>query len=229
MRSSRRTVGLTGLLGVAGLLSAGPAFSNTIAYNDYMAYQSMTIGGVETDCAVVTDPGCAFIAIVGVGDTSTVTAFSVPGATGFRNTLSSASISVSFNDGTSWGADIDLSFGGLYVSVDQSNGGAGFSSAASPTYPLATYGSGFSSYDLASDFFHSGFGPFCAVMSVCRDGSPLYATDGTEFRIRLGRAPAYSSFSSTVAPAPQPVDEPSTITVLVLGLGTLVGVRRLAG
>ena len=88
-------------------------------------------------------------------------AFSVPGASGFTNTLNTASLSVSFADGTSYNADIDLGIGGMYVSVDQTNAGAGFGSLAGPTYPLATYGSSaFSTYDLTTDFFASGFGPF---------------------------------------------------------------------
>jgi hypothetical protein len=207
------------------ILSCSPAWANFIVYRDYMEYQSIQIGGVAHTCSTVADPGCAFIAITGESDTSTVTPFNVTGASGLTNSLSSAQIAVSFADNTSYSADIDLSLGGLYVSVDQTNAGAGFSSTYGPTYPLATYGNAaFKTYDLASNFFASGVGPFCADLSLCQQGAALRALDGTEFVITAGRAPAYSSFSVSVAENPT-IPEPGSAGLIALSLAALGAVR----
>jgi hypothetical protein len=203
---------------------AGAASANFVVYNDFMLYQSIRIGGVDHNCNAISDLSCAFITITATGDTSTVTPFSVPMASGFTNMLSTATLAVSFADGTSYNADINLGIGGMYVSVDQTNGGAGYSSLAGPTYPLATYGSGFSTYDLKTNFFRSGFGPFCPDLTLCANGSPLFTTDGTEFVITRGLAPAYSSFSSSVADTP--ISEPATVALLGLGLAGLGFSRR---
>ena len=205
----------------------GPAWSTPIAYYDYMSFQAIVIGGTAYECTSTSDGTCAFINISGRGDTSTVSPFSVPGASGFKNTLSSASISVSFNDGRpGYSADIDLSLGGLYVSVDQTNAGAGFSSSYGPTYPLATYGgAAFQTYDLASDFASVGFGPFCPDLDLCRQGAPLRTVDGTELILQLGLAPAFSSFSSSVDRSSS-VPEPGTIALLGLALACTCAFRR---
>lgn len=214
---------------VATLLAllCSPAWANPIVYQDYMAFQAIRIGGVDYPCATASDGTCAFIAITGQSDTSTVAPFSVPGASGFKNSLTAAHIDVFFNDGsTPYSADIDLSVGGLYVSVDQTNAGAGFSSSYGPTYPLATYGgAAFTTYDLVSDFSATGFGPFCPTSGLppCTDGGVLKAVDGTEFLITVGRAPAFSSFSSTVAE--NPIPEPGSVSLLALSLAGLAAMR----
>lgn len=197
----------------------GSANAATIAYDDYMTYQAIDVGGTTYECTSISDGGCAFITIVGIGDTATVNPFNVPGASGYTNTLTYAELRVFFQDASlpAFNAEIDLSEGGIYVSVDQTNAGAGFSSAAGPTYPLATYGGlPFKTYDLASDFFASGFGPFCPDLDLCNSGSPLYTVGGTEFTIRRGLAPSYSSFSSTVQP--NTIPEPGTVALLGVGL-----------
>lgn len=218
-----------GVLAAVLVVASSSAWANFIVYNEYMAYQAIRIAGVDYTCETVSDPKCAFIAIVGESDTSTRTPFSVAGASGFRNSLTAAHISVSFNDGsTPYSADIDLSVGGLYVSVDQTNNGAGFSSSYGPTYPLATYGAAaFGSYDLADTFFASGVGPFCPTSSLppCADGGVLKDVDGIAFVITVGRAPAYSSFSSTVAESPT-IPEPSTTLLIAVALAGLAFSRR---
>jgi len=211
---------MIGISLVAGFMR--PAAAAVITYSDYISSQAMTINGTAHNCNFDDRSGCAFITITGTGDSSTVTPFSVTGASGFKNTLTSASISVAFNDGTSWNADIDLGWGGMYVSVDQTNYGAGFSSAASPTYPAATYGAAaFGTYDLASDFSAVGWGPFCAVLDVCYDGSPLHTTGGDMFLIKLGFAPSFSAFSSTVAEA-NAVPEPASALLVMMALPAFV-------
>jgi len=205
---------------------AGGATASPIRYFDRMEFQQIDIGGTHYGCTSVTDGSCAFIAITGLADTRTVTAFSVPGALGFKNVLTSAHLSVFFLDSSlaAIEADIDLGVGGLYVSVDQTNSGAGFGSSYGPTYPLATYGGGLGHYDLASDIFASGFGPFCTSITLCDSGEPLRTVDGAAFTITRGRAPAYSSFSSTVLP--DPVPEPGSGALVALGLAALAWPRR---
>lgn len=223
---------LLGSLLAALLVSlCGQVWANLIVYQDYMAFQSIQIGGTAHTCSSVSDPGCAFIAITAEGDTSTVTPFNVPGASGFKNSLTSASISVFFNDGSpAYFADIDLSVGGLYVSVDQTNAGAGFGSMFGPTYPLATYdGAPYTTYDLASNFSSAGFGPFCPDLNLCTNGAALRTVGGTEFIITAGLGPAYSSFSSTVTPT---IPEPGSawlVALSVVALGAVRAARARAG
>ena len=216
----------SGVLAALLALLGSPAWANFIVYQDYMAFQAIRIDGVVYPCATTSDLTCAFIAITGQSDTSTVAPFSVPGASGFKNSLTAAHIDVSFNDGrTPYSADIDLGVGGLYVSVDQTNSGAGFSSSYGPTYPLATFGgAAFATYDLASDFSASGFGPFCPAFDIppCTDDGALKAVDGTEFVITRGLL-AYSSFSSTVAA--NPIPEPGSAGLLALSLAALAAMR----
>jgi hypothetical protein len=206
-----------------GCLCTGAASANLVEYQDYMEWQSIRIGTVDHVCAQRGDATCAFITITATGDTSTVTSFSVPGASGFKNVLSSAKLSVYFWDGSTYGADINLGIGGMYVSVDQTNNGAGFGSTAGPTYPLATFGNGFANYDLTTDIFQPGFGPFCPNLALCANGSPMFTTDGTEFVITRGLGPAYSRFSSTVT---QTVPEPATAGLVLFSIVALFGSRR---
>lgn len=213
---------------VATLLAllCSPAWGNPIVYQDYMAFQAIRIGSADYPCATTSDATCAFIAITGQSDTNTVAPFNVPGASGFKNSLTAAHIDVFFNDGrTPYSADINLGVGGLYVSVDQTNAGAGFSSSYGPTYPLATFdGVAFKTYDLASDFSATGFGPFCPSLGLppCTNGGLLKAVDGTELIITRGLL-AFSSFSSTVTE--NPIPEPGSVSLLALSLVALAAMR----
>jgi hypothetical protein len=216
-------------LGLAGLISVGSAAANPITYTDYVGSVSINYGGVAHTCATTSDPNCAFISITATSDTSTVTAFNVPGAAGFENSLQSATMNVAFNNGVgNFSVAIDVS--NLFVSVDQSNGGAGFGSSYSPTYPLATFGTPtgagnpFQSYDLASDFYFQGFGGFCTDYLLCQNGATLYAADGTAFVIAYPFRPTFGIFSSTVTAS---VPEPGPVSLLALSLaGVAVACRR---
>ncbi len=202
-----------------------PAWANFIVYSDFMEFQSIEIGGTAHNCTSITDGQCAFIVMIGEADTSGVAPFSVTGASGLTNhSLTAVIITVSFLDPTipTYFANLDLSVGGLYVSVDQTNGGAGFSSMYGPTYPLATYGgAAFQTYDLASNFSSNGFGPFCPDLNLCTNGALLKATDGTEIIITRGLAPAFSDFSSTVATNPEPTSLALAALALLAGGASL--------
>jgi hypothetical protein len=211
----------------AGAGSSG-ALASPITYVDYGADIGISIGDTVYTCAAVTDPTCAFATITATGDTSTVEAFNVVGASGFINySLDSAVLDVFFNDGRpGYTAALDPSQ--LFVSVDQTNGGAGFGSGYGPTYPLATFGShvGFDTYDLASNFDAAGFGPFCPDVTLCQNGAPLYTTDGTAIVMSFHFL-AYSAFSSTVSPVTETeVPEPTTLALMGLGLAAAGFVRR---
>lgn len=225
MKASQKLAIFAQTVGISLLVYAGPTRANPISYFDHLSYQSIEIGGISYICSGTTDPACVDISIRAIGDTSTVQAFSVPGASGFTNTLNQATLDVYFHDGHSYTASIDLTRGGLYVSVDQTNQGAGFSSAYGPTYPLAIYGgAGFASYNLVSDFLIWGWGPFSAT-AANNDGAPLYTTDGTEFLIKRGLAPASGFFVSTVSDVTT-VPEPTGAWLVALGLVALIFSER---
>jgi len=192
------------LAGVGGAFVTAVAAANPITYSDYVAHVAINYDGVSYTCTTLSDPTCAFITITATSDTGTVYPFSVSGADGLKNTLLSATMNVAFNNGQP-GITADISTANLYVSVDQSNGGAGFGSSYGPTYPAATFssstgpGNAFEHYDLASDFYLQNYGPFCPDVSVCQNGGVLYTTDGKPFVITYPFTLVFSVFSSTVA------------------------------
>ncbi len=213
------------MLAFFGAVGSSGVLAVPITYTDYVAHIAIDIGGTTYTCTTVSDPSCAFVSITATGDTSSVQAFDVPGASGFINySLDSAILNVAFNDGRpSYTATLDPSQ--LFVSVDQTNGGAGFGSSYGPTYPLATYGSnvGFDTYDLASSFYAQGWAPFCTDIALCQNGAPLYTTGGTAIVMSFPFL-AFSNFSSTVVPI-NDVPEPPMLGLMGLGLA-VIGLAR---
>jgi hypothetical protein len=192
------------LLALASAALSTSVQAVSVQYSDYVAYVSVTIGGTHYACTTTSDPGCAFVTITASGDTSGITAFSVPGASGFTNAVGAADVTVVMNSGAQF-SDTLLA-GQLAVGVDQTNGGAGFGSAFGPTYPAATYGGGadYAHYALATNFFAQGFSGFCPDVALCDTGAPLHTTSGFDFTIAYPFRPNFSAFSSTVSAIPEP-------------------------
>ena len=199
------------------VLSGTAAHANLVTYIDYIAHVSVSLGSSTYSCSSLTSPSCAFVSITAIGDTNNIQSFSVPEASGFENTVQSATVNIFLNSGQSFSAN--LVPGQIFVSVDQTNGGAGFGSSYGPTYPMATYGGSadYAHYDLASNFYVQGFAPFCPSISLCANGAPLETTSGEDFVISFPFAPTFSLYSSTVESIP----EPSRWEMMLLGFAGL--------
>ena len=207
-------------MGLSMAIMGTTARAAPIVYTDYIGDVSVKLGNATYNCTTLSRPDCAFVSITGTGDTNNVQPFSVPGASGFENSIQSAVVTIFLNSGQSF--VVTLLPGQITVSVDQNNGGAGFGSSYGPTYPMATYGGNadYTNYNLASDFYVQGFAPFCPGVvngPLCANGAPLHTTSGGDFTISFPFAPVFSIFSSTVEPVP----EPSSVACLALGLAVL--------
>ena len=210
-----------------GMLAGSPALANTIVYTDLVEYVSVQINSTTYSCNSLSDPNCAFVTITATGNTSTVQPFSVSGASGFKNTvLGPATVSIGFNGGGS--ITEVLVPGQIYVSVDQTNGGAGFGSSYSPTYPAATYGgtADYAHYNLQSNFFALGYSGFCPNLATCNTFNPLNTESGDQLTLYYPFRPNGSYFSSTVS-APEPAT--ASLVLLAAGVGLRAVRRRHAG
>ena len=204
----------------SALLGSPGASAATVTYSDYVSDVSVQIGSASYLCTTTSDPDCAFVSIVATGDTSTITPFSVTGAQGFENVVSAVMVDIFLNSGTSFTEA--LAPGQLFVSVDQTNGGAGFGSAFGPTYPAATYGGSadYQNFDLASNFYVQGYAGFCPVGTPCDTGAALRTTGGDDLIISYPFRPNFSIFSATVSSVPE---VPSAI--LMLCAIAIIGLR----
>ena len=214
-------------LGLFGVLAGSTAHANTIVYSDFVEFVSVQINSTTYSCTSLSDPNCAFVTITATGDTSTVQPFSVTGASGFKNSvLGPAKVEIDFNGGGS--ITEVLVPGQIYVSVDQTNGGAGFGSSYSPTYPAATYGgtADYAHYNLQSNFLAGGFSGFCPISTTCNTFNPLNTESGDQLTLYYPFRPNGSNFSSTVS-TPEPATASLMMIAAAVGLRSVR--RRLTG
>ena len=214
-------------LALFGILAGSTAHASTIVYSDFVEYISVQINSTTYSCTSTSDPNCAFVTITATGNTSTVQPFSVTNASGFKNTvLGPATVTIDFNGGGS--ITEVLVPGQIYVSVDQTNGGAGFGSSYSPTYPAATYGGSadYAHYNLQSNFLAGGFSGFCPNLATCNTFNPLNTESGDQLTLYYPFRPNGSYFSSTVS-APEPAT--ASLVLLAAGVGLRAVRRRHAG
>ena len=154
------------------------------------------------------------------GDTTTVLPFAVQGGngpvTGYLNLVGTATVTVIDANGTVVGQGTFLPSAGIFVSVDNTNGGIGFGSfgvlptdpnfPGHPAYPagmLAVPKSAVAMYDLKSDFTLAGFAIGCVGFPApnCGDGIPLPTTSGN---LVLNQEPAEAAIFSARTQAVTP-------------------------
>lgn len=122
------------------------------------------------------------------GDTNNVQSFThtdpsgAIDAAGFWNRVGTAIVTIFHCDASGQCSSHSATFtpaAGIFVSVDQTNYGAGVGSIWSPTYPLSAYGNAdFRFYDLTSSLIQDvGWTPFCPNFNSC-NASPLPTTAG---------------------------------------------------
>jgi hypothetical protein len=227
------------LAGVA-LIAASTKTTATAAPVEYRGFEfyaaQTSFGGNTYTCDFSSLVGCAEVTIWADGDTSTIQPFSVPGASGYKNPVVTARVEAVVITSTNPLSDIvfDAQFtpsDQIYVSIDATNGGVGFGSEFGPTYPMGTYGGTptipYATYDLASDFSVSGFGPFCPTGTTYCSSLTALQTDHGDFAVRFA-GPEFSDFSATVQPVVT-MSEPWSVHVLAVAFGLLTLCRfRLA-
>ena len=190
-----------------------------------------------------------------VGDTSSVEPFAVPGAHGFVNAIGTGSFSIFDLDSAELVAKgTFLSGDGIFVSVDDLNGGIGFGSLYNPpggpdnpfpgdsAYPLGIqFSTATTQYDLQSEIGIIGSASLsCAGFPNSCILPPILDTTAGDLVLAASDTPPggsgaqYSTFGTfvaefpTVTPPPAPVPEPSTWAMMLIGFGGLgfVGYRK---
>ena len=174
------------LAALAGLLAAFAAprmWADIISYSATSFTNTASLGATTLDSCPPGNPVCVEVTVYFLADTANIVPFSVSGASGFENFTGSGRVQL-FNDQTGESLTANFDPGQIFVSVDQTNGGIGFGSAAGgPTYPLGVYGGTpsipYASYDLKSAVtLSNGFAWFCPA-GTCTLGAagPGLATD----------------------------------------------------
>ena len=201
-------------------LAAPSMRADIISYSATSFTNTASLGGTTLDSCPTGNPVCVEVTIYFLADTANIVPFSVVGASGFENFTGSGRVQL-FNDQTGDLLTANFDPGQIFVSVDQTNGGIGFGSAAGgPTYPLGVYGGTpsipYASYDLRSAMtLSNGFAWFCPT-GTCTLGvaGPDLATDQGALSITPVGPVFGSSFSATVIEVTNPVPEPSSIALL---------------
>jgi hypothetical protein len=216
--------------------------------------QSQVAGVVGFDGTLGGQPiggGDDLITFTFVGDTSNVQPFAVPGAQGFVNAIGTGSFSVAdLNNGQVVAKGTFLPGDGIFVSVDDLNGGIGFGSLYNPpggdsdhpfpgdaTYPLGLrFDAATTQYDLQSEIGIIGSGSqSCAGFPNACIPPPILDTTAGDLVLAASDTPPggsgaqYSTFGTFVAefptvtppPPPAPVPEPSTWAMMLIGFAGL--------
>jgi hypothetical protein len=193
-------------------------WADIISYSATSFTNTASLGATTLDSCPAGNPVCVEVTVYFLADTANIVPFSVPGASGFENFTGTGRVQL-FNDQTGQSLNANFDAGQIFVSVDQTNGGVGFGSAAGgPTYPLGVYGGtpsiAYASYDLRSAMTVSGFAWFCPT-GACTLGvaGPDLATDQGALSI-TPVGPSGASFSATIIQVTNPVPEPSSIALL---------------
>jgi hypothetical protein len=202
-------------------------WADIISYSATSFTNAASLGATTFGSCPGGNPVCVEVTVYFLADTANIVPFSVPGASGFENFTGSGRVQL-FNDQTGDSLNANFDAGQIFVSVDQTNGGVGFGSAAGgPTYPLGVYGGSpsipYASYDLRSAMTVSGFAWFCPP-GTCTLGvaGPDLSTDQGALSITPVGPVGGSSFSATVIQVTNPVPEPSSITLLAVVMAGFV-------
>jgi hypothetical protein len=226
--ASRR---LAALAILSAAFAAPQVWADIISYSATSFTNTASLGATTLDSCPAGNPVCVEVTVYFLADTANIVPFSVTGASGFENFTGTGRVQL-FNDQTGQSLNANFDAGQIFVSVDQTNGGVGFGSAAGgPTYPLGVYGGTpsipYASYDLKSAMTVSGFAWFCPP-GTCTLGvaGPDLATDQGPLSITPVGPVFGSSFSATVIQVTS-TPEPSSITLLaVVMAGFIVRVAR---
>jgi hypothetical protein len=222
------------LAGAALTASVITAAAAPVHYSGFEFYAAQTsFGGNTYTCDFSSLVGCAEVTISADGDTSTIQPFSVPGASGYKNPVVTARVVAVVITSTNSDIVFEAQFAPsdqIFVAVDTTNGGVGFGSKFGPAYPMGTYGGApttpYATYDLASDFSVSGFGPFCPTGTTYCSSLTALQTDKGDFAVRFA-GPEFSDFSATVQSV-SAVSEPWSVRLLAAAFGFLTLCKSLA-